>query len=101
MRRTEPTTWREGLAKTLQREQLLKLARAGAETVLKELRADIIAIERTFPELALRKRGRALRRAVAEAGTKARSMSAAARKAVSVRMKKYWAERRKAKAKVK
>jgi hypothetical protein len=32
---------------------------------------------------------------------KRRVMSAAARKAVSLRMKKYWAERRKAKAKLK
>ena len=89
------------MAETLRREQLLKLARAGAETMLRELRADIIAIERTFPELALPRRRHAVRRAVAEAGTRARRMSAAARKAVSVRMKKYWAERRKAKAKVK
>jgi hypothetical protein len=39
--------------------------------------------------------------AIATAETKTRRMSAAARKAVSARTKKYWAERRKAKAKVK
>jgi hypothetical protein len=84
----------------LQRAQLVKLARTGAETMLKQLRAEIIAIERTFPELALAPQRRALRRAIATAETKTRRMSAAARKAVSLRMKKYWAERRKAKAKM-
>ena len=84
----------------LQRDQLLKLARAGAETILKQLRAEIIAIERTFPELAMAPQRRALGRAIAAAEAKTRRMSAAARKAVSLRMTKYWAERRKAKAKV-
>ena len=37
----------------MDKDQLLKLARAGAETMVKQLRAEIIAIERTFPELAL------------------------------------------------
>ena len=81
--------------------RIKELARKGAEATLKELRADIIAIERTFPELALPKRRRALRHSVEEAATKTRQVSDAARKAVSLRMKKYWAERRKAKAKVK
>ena len=35
--------------------RIRELARAGAEATLKELRAEIIAIERTFPELALAK----------------------------------------------
>jgi len=73
------------------------LARVGAESALKELRADIIAIERTFPELALPKRRRAVRQAIKHATARTGRMSAAARKAVSARMKKYWAERRKAK----
>ena len=89
------------MAKRLQRGQLLTLARAGAETVLKQLRAEIVAIERTFPELALPRRRRAVGRAIAKARKRTRSMSAAARKAVSERMTKYWAERRKAKAKAK
>jgi hypothetical protein len=59
------------------------------------------AIERTFPELKLPQARRALRESVTEAARRTRRMSAAARKAVSARMKKYWAERRKAKAKVK
>jgi hypothetical protein len=82
-------------------DQLRELARTGAEFTLKRLRAEIIAIERAFPELALPQRRRAARRAIKQAKRRARSMSAAARKAVSERMKKYWAERRKAQAKVK
>jgi hypothetical protein len=82
-------------------ETLRELARSGAETALKQLRAEIIAIERTFPELALPKRRKAFQKSVTRASKRARTMSAAARKAVSERMKKYWAERRKAKAKLK
>jgi hypothetical protein len=77
------------------------MAKAGAEATLKELRAEIIAIERTFPELALPKTRRAVRRSFQTATKHGREVSAAARKAVSQRMKKYWAERRKAKARVK
>jgi hypothetical protein len=69
--------------------------------LLRQLRAEIIAIERTFPELALPQKRKALRRAIQQARTRVRTMTAAERKAVSDRMKKYWAERRKAKAKVK
>jgi hypothetical protein len=61
----------------------------------------VIAIERTFPELALPQRRRQVRQAVTTARSRSYEMSAAARKAVSLRMKKYWAERRKAAAKVK
>ena len=82
-------------------EQLRELAREGAEQTLKRLRAEIVAIERTFPELALPRRRRAVRRAVANAGRRTRTMSAAARKAVSERMRKYWAERKRAQKKVK
>ena len=79
-------------------ERLRELARAGAETTLNQLRAEIIAIERAFPELALPRR-RAVRRSLRTAGKRTRQMTAAARKAVSLRMKRYWAERRKAKVK--
>jgi hypothetical protein len=82
-------------------ERLREWAKTGAEAALRQLRAEIVAIERAFPELALPRTRRAVRRSVARAGRRARTMSAAARKAVSVRMKRYWAERRKAKAKVK
>ncbi len=81
-------------------EKLKELARVGAEHALNELRAEIIAIERTFPELALPKRRRQVRAAVASATKRVSKMSAAARSEVSRRMTKYWAERRKAKAKL-
>lgn len=83
----------------LSAERLKELAKAGAEVTLKQLRTEIIAIERTFPELAVG--GQRLRRSLRTAEKRTRKMTAAARKAVSERMKKYWAERRKAQAKVK
>lgn len=81
-------------------ERLRELARTGAETALKQLRAEVVAIERTFPELALPSR-KQIGRSVGRVSTRTKRMSAAARKAVSQRMKRYWAERRKATAKVK
>jgi hypothetical protein len=89
------------MANRLSPDRLRELARTGAEQVLKRLRAEIIAIERTFPELALPRRRKALKKSIAQAATRSRQMSAAARKAASQRMKRYWAERRKARAKVK
>ena len=88
-------------ASGLSAEKLKELARSGAEHAIKNLRAEIIAIERTFPELKLPGRRRAVSRAVTQAARRTRRMSAEARMAVSARMKRYWAERRKAKAKVK
>ena len=85
---------------SLNLEKLTTLARLGAEHAVKQLQAEIIAIERAFPELQLPQRRRALRRSVERVTKRTRRMSAAARKAVSVRMKRYWAERRKARAKV-
>ena len=82
---------------------ILDLARRGAEQRIKELQAEIAALRRDFPRLAGRA-GAVLGTTVGrtEAGVKrtvrrGRRMSAAARKAVSERMKKYWAARRKAK----
>lgn len=93
------------MAKTGRQElsaaRLRELARAGASEALKQLHAEIVAIERTFPELALPRARRAFRRSVKQATNRTRRMSAAARRAVSQRMKRYWAESRKAKAKVK
>ena len=80
-------------------EQLRELAKDGADAALRRLRAEIIAIERTFPDLALTGSRKALRKSVATARKRTRRMSAAARTAVSQRMQKYWAERRKAQAK--
>lgn len=85
----------------LSAERLRELARSGAEVVLKQLRAEIIAIERAFPELALPRKRRAVRQAFQKARKRVRTMTEAEKQAVSDRMKKYWAERRKAKAKVK
>ena len=82
-------------------QRIREMARAGAAVILKQLRAEIVAIERTFPELALSKSRRAIRRSVKTARKRGGEMSEAARKALSIRMKKYWAERRKAQAKVK
>jgi hypothetical protein len=83
----------------LSQEELRRLARLGAIARLEQLRQEETAIRSEFPELFGRGRrgqvsdGRTARR------TRRRAMSPAARKAVSERMRKYWAERRKAKAK--
>jgi hypothetical protein len=80
--------------------RLRQLARVGAEVTLSRLRAEIAVIERTFPELANPARRRQVaQRAATQTRATTRRMSAAARKAVSQRMKRYWAERRKADAK--
>jgi hypothetical protein len=93
------------VSKGLSAERVGQLPVSGAASLLAalptSLRAQIIAIDRTFPELALARRRRAIRQSVQKAERRGRKMSAAARKEVSVRMKKYWAERRKAKAQVK
>ena len=87
----------------LSRQQLQRLAQRGAQAVLEELEREAAAIRRAFPDLfGGRKRGRkASSGAAAASGRRRRrkGMSAAARKAVSERMKKYWAERRKGKSK--
>ena len=85
---------RSGVART-SLQQLKHLAKAGAEATLHRVHDEIAAIERTFPELASAK-GRA--KIVASTNRKVRTMSAAARQAVSGRMKKYKNERRKAAA---
>jgi len=84
----------------LSMERLRELARSGAETTLKQLRAEIIAIERTFPELSLPNR-KQIGQSVERVTRRTKRMSTAARQAVSQRMKRYWAERRTAKSKVK
>jgi hypothetical protein len=90
------------MAKTnkLSPERLRELARTGAQVALERMRIEIAAIERAFPELASIPRSpQAVRRSVKTATRRSRRMSAAARKAVSQRMKRYWAERRKAQTK--
>jgi hypothetical protein len=87
-------------------EKVRELARAGAEVTLKTLRAEIAAIEGAFPELtsARRRVGTRIPTAGPTAGatrSRTRRMSPAARKAVSERMKRYWASRRKAEVRAK
>ena len=87
---------------------ILELARRGAEHRYAELKAEMAALVKTFPGLVAMGTRQVSRtvskgRAVVEAEApkirrRARKMSAAARKAVSLRMKKYWAARRKAKS---
>lgn len=107
------------MATDLSREQLRRLARLGAERRLEELRQEDAAIRAAFPELDERggsragRRGRRPGKAATGAGSPASGtsakrqprkaakrrrtpMSAAQKKAVSERMKKYWATRRKA-----
>ena len=90
---------------------ILEMARKGAEHRYEELRGEIATLVKNFPHLAARAGKQVSRtvsngRTVVEAETpkirrRARKMSAAARKAVSERMKKYWAGRRKQKASTK
>ena len=75
----------------LNRDELRRLARLGAKARLEELRKEEAAIRGAFPDLFTG------RRVAARGRKRTAGMSAAARKAVSIRMKKYWAERRKAK----
>jgi hypothetical protein len=84
---------------------LQRLARLGAQSRLDELRKEETAIRAAFPDLFRgpgRPAGKAGRPAAAAAAKparrmrKRRKMSAAEKRAVSERMKKYWADRRKA-----
>ena len=77
--------------------QLRQWAVRGAEQRLQEIAAEAAAIHQAFPEL----RDRGARGTTAASGDAARpgrrgrsNMSAAQRKAVSERMRKYWAARR-------
>ena len=82
----------------LNTEQLRRLARLGAIARLEQLKQEEADIRAEFPELF----GRGRRAAVADVAKprrRRRKMSSAARKAVSERMRKYWAERRRSKGK--
>jgi hypothetical protein len=85
----------------LNQEQLRRLARLGAVARLEQLRQEEAAIRAEFPELFGRGRrdgaAAAAPAAPARARRQRRKMSAEGRKAVSERMRKYWAERRKSK----
>jgi hypothetical protein len=89
-----------GYVADLTREEMQRLARLGAKARLEELRQEESAIRSAFPDLF---RGRGRKASAHDMGAPATrkrrrsNMSAAARKAVSERMKKYWAARRKEK----
>jgi hypothetical protein len=88
------------MAATLDRQELFRLARIGAEARLRALELERAQILRSFPGL---KAGSASQASQAGASEQApvrrrREMSAAERRSVTARMKKYWAERRKANA---
>jgi hypothetical protein len=101
----------------LTRDDIRKLARLGAARRLEELQQEEAAIFAAFPDLTesgsgrggrRRRGGRGGRPAATSGGStaadgatarkrKRRKMSAAEKRAVSARMRKYWAERRKGK----
>ena len=92
------------MANTLSRVEVKRLALIGAQSRLETLNAEIASIVRAFPELS-RGKAAATARAVGNgAPRKGRggrkrnwNMSDAQKRAVSERMKKYWAGRRKEK----
>jgi hypothetical protein len=80
-------------------QELKRLALIGAQGRIEALQAEIASIVDLFPELKGAGRAGARGRGVKKAGRRRNwNMSAAQRKAVSARMKKYWAARRKEKA---
>jgi hypothetical protein len=99
------------VATSLTRETLRRYARLGAMRRLEELRQEEATIRSEFPELfrgGTRRGGPGRASASASTATandaaaprrrrRRSTMSAAQRKAVSERMRKYWAARRKAK----
>ena len=99
------------MAKELSKDDMRRFARLGAMRRLDDMRQEEAAIRAAFPELFSGARPAARRaatggspKAATPAGSaktgrtrKRSNMSSAMRKAVSERMKKYWAGRRKAK----
>ena len=86
------------MAMTIDRKDLLRLARLGAEARLEALEREREAILRTFPGIQRRSSARTSS-SDQPARRRRRPMSAAERKAVSARMTKYWAARRKTSSK--
>jgi hypothetical protein len=93
------------MAKSLSQQDVRQYALVGAQARLDALRAEVQSLLGAFPELA-RKRGPGATRAVAAEGKvkarrrgRRRAMSAEERREVSERMKRYWAARRREKAK--
>ena len=85
------------------RDIISDLARLGAQARIQQLNSELSEIFRRFPDL---RGGRSARAQVASdtaageaAPRRRRKRTAAQKKAASLRMKKYWADRRKAAAK--
>lgn len=78
---------------------LRSLAREGARRRMHELRTELAILERSFPELSTPQPSRPRASGAAKTGNGRTPMSAAQRKAVGIRMKAYWAARRKAASK--
>src|SRR5262245_10337660 len=90
----------EDLVANLNTEQLRRLARLGAIARLEQLKQEEAAIRAEFPELFGRgRRATAVADAAKPARRRRKKMTSEARKAVSERMRKYWADRRKGKGK--
>jgi hypothetical protein len=85
------------VAKGIAQEELRSLALVGARARYADLRAQMTALLKTFPELE-RAGAPATPRRARKPGRK-NPMTAAERRQVSERMKKYWAERRAARGK--
>jgi len=93
------------MAKSLSQQAVRQYALVGAQARLDALRAEMNSLLGAFPELA-RKGTPGARRAVAVEGNvkgrrrgRRRKMSPEERREVSERMKRYWASRKKEKAK--
>ena len=77
---------------------ILELAKKGALHRYQELKAELAALVKAFPHLELGSAvSPSMPRQVYKARRKRKPMAAAAKAAVSKRMKAYWAARRKAK----
>jgi hypothetical protein len=86
------------MAAAIGKDEMVRLARLGALARLQALDQERAQILASFPDLRRASAsGAAAPSAAAATGRRRRTMSAANRKAVSQRMKKYWAERRTAK----
>jgi hypothetical protein len=99
----------EHVPNELNPEVLRRLAKLGAQARLEQLEAERRAILSAFPDLAALRRGRAAgarkqapkveKPAAAKPRRRRRKMTPAQRREVSERMTRYWAARRKARAK--
>jgi hypothetical protein len=83
------------VAKQSRDTQLREFALIGARARLQELRDEQTKLREVFPELFRSGRAAAENNPEGRPRRRRRRMSAAQRKAVSERMRKYWADRRK------